>query len=465
VRPFTDGYDEAFAAPDVPRPHYAELIGALEGVDLADLRSAVNHRVRSAGVRFGNGAGARPFVVDPIPRILSSDEWSALAAGLEQRVRALNAFVADAYGERRIVDAGWISEEVIESAEGYEPDLCRVLPAGAPPIGIAGLDIVRDRDGTLSVLEDNVRTPSGFTYAVAARRAVQAELNIAPGHTEDLCEPLIEVLAAVLRGAAPDGGDGEPSVVVLSDGPSGSAWYEHAETARLLDVPVVTPADLERRGDRLHARLEDGRLHAVDVVYRRCDEDRLRDGRGALTPIAEALLGPWLAGHVAVVNAFGAGVADDKLVHGHVDEMIRFYLSEEPLLQAVPTLDLGRRELLDDVLRLLKDFVVKPRMGHGGVGVVICAHAEDETLERLRAELAAGAGQFVAQPTVAISHHPTVVEGRLEPRHVDLRPFIFSTASGVRALPGGLTRVAWDPGALVVNSSQNGGAKDTWVLR
>jgi uncharacterized circularly permuted ATP-grasp superfamily protein len=168
---------------------------------------------------------------------------------------------------------------------------------------------------------------------------------------------------------------------------------------------------------------------------------------------------------VAVVNAFGTGVADDKLVHAHVEDMIRFYLAEEPVLEAVRTLDLGRRERLDDVLAQLRDFVVKPRLGHGGAGVVICAHAEDDALRRLRDELTRSPDQFVAQLTVALSHHPTVVDGgRLEPRHVDLRPFVFSTASGVRVLPGGLTRVAWDAGALVVNSSQNGGAKDTWVL-
>ncbi|MEA2228854.1 MAG: hypothetical protein QOF04_2484, partial [Solirubrobacteraceae bacterium] len=258
----------------------------------------------------------------------------------------------------------------------------------------------------------------------------------------------------------------EPSIVVLSDGPESSAWWEHAEAARRLGVPVVTLRDLERRGAGLEARLPDGRRRPVDVVYRRCDEDRLRDERGRLTPVAEALLQPCLAGTLAVVNAFGTGVGDDKLVHAHVEDMIRFYLGEEPLLEAVPTLDLGGDDRRDDVLASLRDFVVKPRMGHGGVGVVVCAHADEADLARLRRELVADPGGYVAQPTVAISHHPTVVDGgRLEPRHVDLRPFVFSTPTSAAALPGGLTRVAWDAGALVVNSSQNGGAKDTWVLR
>jgi uncharacterized circularly permuted ATP-grasp superfamily protein len=230
-------------------------------------------------------------------------------------------------------------------------------------------------------------------------------------------------------------------------------------------VPVVTLADLERRGDHLEVRLDDGRRRPVEVVYRRCEEDRLRDERGDLTPVAEALLAPWLAGRVGVVNAFGTGVADDKLVHGYVDEMIRFYLGEAPLVQTVPTLDPRHGGVLDAILAHLSGHVVKPRMGQGGKGVVVCAHADDSTLERLRADLARDPGGYVAQPIVALSEHPTVVDpGWLEPRHVDLRPFVFSTADRVGALPGGLTRVAWDAGALVVNSSQSGGAKDTWVL-
>ena len=332
-----------------------------------------------------------------------------------------------------------------------------------PPVGISGLDIVRGPDGVLHVLEDNLRTPSGFTYAVAARNAVRPALNGAVPEPEPIAEPLFALLHSVLAAAAPEGSDA--AAVVLSDGPSGSAWYEHAETARLLGVPVVTLDDLEHSGDRLVMRAEDGRRAPVDVVYRRCDEDRLRDEGGALTPVGEALLEPWLAGRVAVVNGFGTGVGDDKLVHAYVEEMVRFYLGEEPLIEAVPTLEPARHGVLDDVLADLRSFVVKPRMGHGGKGVVICAHAPDEELERLRAELTARPSDYVAQPIVLLSEHPTIVDsGRLEPRHVDLRPFVFSTAAAVRSLPGGLTRVAWDPGALVVNSSRNGGAKDTWVL-
>ena len=460
--PVEPAYDEAFAAPGTPRPHYAELIDALCGMDLARLRDAVNGRVRDAGVTFTTDEGTQAFVIDPVPRILPADEWQALAAGLEQRVRALSAFVADAYGERRIVDAGVMPAEVIDSAEGYEPDLRGALPSGGPPIGVAGLDVIRAPEGRLRVLEDNVRTPSGFTYAVAARDAVCSALGGAVPDPAPVADRLLELLHATLRAAAPEGGD--PSIVVVSDGPGGSAWYEHAEVARCLGVPVVTVADLERHGDHLEVRLHNGRRRPVDVVYRRCNEDRLRDEHGRLTPIAEALLDPWLAGRIGIVNAFGTGVADDKLVHGYVEEMVRFYLGETALLEAVPTLDPRHDSVLELVVEDLRGHVVKPRFGLGGKGVVVCAHADDATLEDLRADLRREPGAYVAQPIVALSQHPTVVDpGRLEPRHVDLRPFVFSTADGVHALPGGLTRVAWDPGALVVNSSQNGGAKDTWV--
>jgi uncharacterized circularly permuted ATP-grasp superfamily protein len=456
-------YDEAFAAPGAPRPHYADLLDALTGMDLAALRAEVNGRVEAQGVTFTTDEGTQAFIIDPVPRILPADEWAAVAAGLEQRVRALNAFVLDAYGDRRIVDAGVMGAEVIDSADGYEPDLRGALPGTAPPVGVAGLDLVRGPEGTMRVLEDNARTPSGYTYSVAARGAVEPALNGAAPAPAPVSERVVELLRGALWAAAPEGSD--PSMVVLSDGPEGAAWYEHQQAARLLGVPVVTLAELERHGNHLEVRLDDGRRRPVDVVYRRCDEDRLRDEHGDLTPLAEVLLDPWLAGRVGIVNAFGTGVADDKLVHGYVEEMVRFYLGEAPLLESVATLDPRYGDVLDLILGDLPGHVVKPRFGHGGKGVVVCAHADDATLERLSADLARDPSAYVAQPVVPLSQHPTVVDpGRLEPRHVDLRPFVFSTADGVRALPGGLTRVAWDAGALVVNSSQNGGAKDTWVL-
>jgi uncharacterized circularly permuted ATP-grasp superfamily protein len=272
-----------------------------------------------------------------------------------------------------------------------------------------------------------------------------------------------ETLATALRAAAPEGAGEEPTVVLLSDGESNSAYYEHVQIARRTGVPLVLAEQLSVRSGRLYACLEQGE-RAVDVVYRRTDEDRLADERGRLTHVAELLLEPVLEGTLACVNAFGTGVADDKLVHAYVEEMVRFYLREEPLLRSVPTYDPAEPEVLEMILDRIDELVIKPRSGHGGYGVVIAPHARPEDVRKAAEEVAAAPERFVAQETVMLSRHPTVADGRLEPRHVDLRPFAIAIGEEVRVLPGGLTRVAFDRGALVVNSSQNGGSKDTWVL-
>jgi carboxylate-amine ligase len=270
------------------------------------------------------------------------------------------------------------------------------------------------------------------------------------------------MLGEVLRDAAPEG-TGEPSVVLLSDGPRNSAWWEHATIARRLGIPMVALEDLERRGERLEARLG-RRRQPVDVVYRRTDEDRLHDAAGRPTAIGEVLLAPIRAGRLACVNAFGSGVADDKLVHAYVEEMIRFYLAEEPLVASVPTYDLGEPKTRRDCLARLDELVVKPRTGHGGHGVVIGIHADREALTHVSRAVEADPERYVAQETVLLSRHPTVCEGELVPRHVDLRPFVLSGRERCAAVPGGLTRVAFTPGSLVVNSAQAGGGKATWVL-
>jgi uncharacterized circularly permuted ATP-grasp superfamily protein len=450
-----EGYDEVHAAPGVPRPHYAALLERLDGADLPGVRARVDASLSAGGVTFG----PEPFAVDPIPRLLAPGEWATLAAGLEQRVRALNAFVADAYGARRIVAEGILPAAVLDGAEGFEPDLAGRLPPGAPPIGVAGLDVVREPGGALLVLEDNLRTPSGLAYAVAARHAVAEALGL----DEPDPEGSFTLLGNALRATVPEDAGTEPCLVVLTDGPGGAAHWEHAEVARRLAAPLVTLDDLEPRGGGLALR-DGGRR--VDVVYRRSDEDRVRDDDGALTPVAALLLEPWTAGRVGVVNAFGTGVADDKLVHAHVEDMVRLYLGEEPLVESVPTIDLGADGALDEVLADLRAHVIKPRLGHGGHGVVVCGHAEEEDLRRVEADLRADPGGYIAQRTVTLSVHPTVVgDGPPEPRHVDLRPFVLAGADWCTTAPVALTRVAWDAGALVVNSSQDGGGKATWVHR
>jgi uncharacterized circularly permuted ATP-grasp superfamily protein len=456
-------WDEAYAAPGVPREPYAELLDVLEHADLRTLCESVAGHLARRGVTFGGETEARPFALCPLPRLLEAAEWDRLAAGLEQRVRALNAFVTDAYGPRRIVAAGLLTDEEIEAAEGYEPDLMGSFPAGPAPVAVAGLDVVRDPEGELLVLEDNLRTPSGYAYAAAAREALEATLPGVPRAPRAFAEEMLPALGAALRAAAPDPEDA--SIVVLTDGPASSAYYEHAQIARRLGVPLVTLASLELRGRELHLRDAGGMGRRVDVVLRRCDEDRLRDDRGALTPAAELLLEPWRTGQVAVLNAFGTGVGDDKVIHAHVEEMIGLYLGEEPLVRSVETFALGRDpHAVAAVLAAPEDFVVKPRGGQGGHGVVVGTQASAEDLAALAGALRADPRGWVAQRIVPLSQMPTVVDGGWAVRHVDLRPFVVSSPTATLAAPGGLTRVAGQPGSLVVNSSQDGGGKDTWVL-
>ena len=404
---------------------FTESAPDLNGSTPAELASAATTAVESVG--FGDG----PFRLDPIPRVIGADDWTSLAAGLTQRVRALDAWCADVYGERRIVRDGVVPARVIDTIDTLEPDLVGVsLPRW---IGIAGLDVVRAPDGRFLVLEDNVRTPSGMAYAIAARTVTESLLGTAQVVSLDGLRGMLE---SVL---------GEGRAVVLTDGVDNSAYWEHRWLADLLDIPLLEPAQLD--------------LEAVDVIYRRTNDSALD------SPIGRLLAEPWRAGRVRLVNAFGTGVADDKLAHAYVEDMVRYYLGEEPALPSVRTFDLGRPEVLDEALDRLDELVIKPRSGYGGIGVVICAHAERADVERIRAEVTESPGDYIAQELVALSEHPTVVDGELVPRHVDLRPFVFLGDDGASVLPGGLTRVALNAGTLVVNSSQNGGVKDTWVLR
>jgi uncharacterized circularly permuted ATP-grasp superfamily protein len=407
----------------------------LDGHDPAALAAAARAAVE--GVTFGS-LGDERFHLDPVPRVIDAAEWEALAAGLAQRVRALDAWCADAYGARRIVADGVVPARVIETTETYEPGLAGVeLPLW---VGIAGLDVVRGADGRFRVLEDNLRTPSGMAYAVAARETTLRLL-------EPVEPPLpLDDLTTLLRGTlAAAAGRDAPRAAVLTDGPDNVAYWEHEHLADMLGVPLIEPPQLD--------------LDAVDVVYRRTNASRLD------SPVGRLLEEPWRAGRVALLNAFGIGVGDDKLAHAYVEDMVRYYLGEEPAVTSVRTYDLGRADVLEEALDRLDELVIKPRTGYGGEGVVICPHAERADVERLRAEVVASPEDYIAQELIPLSCHDTVIDGALEPRHVDLRPFVFLGADGAAGvLPGGLTRVAFDEGALVVNSSQNGGAKDTWVI-
>jgi len=453
--------DEAFDESGRPRPLYADLLGHLDPEGLADLRERTGARLEASGVTFGAGDRVRPFPVDPFPRLIGRDEWSRVSAGLAQRARALTALLADACSDRRIVSEGVLPARVIETAAYHEPG---VQGIEQPAAGfVAGLDLVRGSDGLLRVLEDNCRTPSGLGYALATRRAVDAELGFAPPAGRMDAAGGCRLIADALRAAAPEGGD-EPHVVLLSDGPGNSAWYEHRLLAHEIGIDLVTPSQIERRDGRLHAPVGDSQTRPIDVIYRRTDEDRLHGDDGEPTWLADLLLGPVREGTLAVVNPLGSGLADDKLVHAYVEEMVRFYLGEEPLLSSVRTYDLGDGDQLAEALDRFGDLVIKPRDGYGGIGVVLCRHASADERRRIEAEVRRDPDGFVAQETITLSTHPTVIEGRLEPRHVDLRPFVVGGGRESAVAPGALTRVAFEAGELVVNSSRNGGGKDTWVM-
>jgi uncharacterized circularly permuted ATP-grasp superfamily protein len=412
---------------------YSESAPDLDGRNPAELAAAA--RAAMEAVTFGP-EGDDTFHLDPVPRVIRAADWAELEAGLAQRVRALDAWCADVYGERRIVRDGVVPARVIDTADALEPSLQGLeLPLW---VGIAGLDVVRAPDGRFLVLEDNLRTPSGMAYAVAVRAATERLLEPTrpPAALDGLREMLQQTFAAV-------SGTPDPRAVVLTDGPANSAYWEHARIADLLGIPLAEDLDLE----------------TVDVVYRRTDASRLDSSVGRL------LERPWRDGRLGLVNAFGVGVGDDKLAHAYVEDIVRYYLGEEPRLGSVRTFDLGHADSLEEALDRIDELVVKPRAGYGGDGVVICPHAEPEDVCRIRAAIQDNPEDYVAQELVELSLHPTAVDGAFAPRHVDLRPFVFLGPGGTASvLPGGLTRVALDDGTLVVNSSQNGGVKDTWIV-
>lgn len=450
-------FDEAFAATGSPRRPYAEVVDALARQDLVGLRERVRSQVRERGLSFGPEA---EIPVDPVPRLLEAAEWEALEAGILQRARALNAFVLDAYGGQRIFDAGVVPRRLLETSEGYEPAVHDLLDPAVPPATVAGLDLVRGADGEFRVLEDNLRMPSGACYAIAVREVVEPALGASLRPREQ--GPYAEQLRRALRAAAPPGRQ-EPVLAVVSDGPENGAWYEHERFAREMELPIVTPDQLEVSRGRLFAQRSRGR-EQIDVIYRRQDADTLCAPGGGLTALGELLLPALRSGRLRCANAFGTGLADDKLAHAYVEKMIGFYLGEEPRLRSVPSYDLSDPEQRETAMERLDELVIKPRDGFGGHGVTIMPRASEAERQRAVGLLRRRPDRFIAQETVALSSHPTVVGGGLQPRHVDLRPFAISSGDGQAAMTGGLTRFARGAGEMIVNSSQGGGVKDTWVL-
>jgi uncharacterized circularly permuted ATP-grasp superfamily protein len=425
---------------------------------------------RRIGITFnvyGDSEGTERLIpFDMFPRILSMKEWTRLAAGLDQRVRALNAFVADAYGERRIVTEGVVPEDLILQNPAFQPEMTLIEPPGGVYIHIAGIDIVRTDPDEFYVLEDNARTPSGVSYMLENREAmlrlfpdVFQQVRIAP------IENYSSELLSCLRSVAPRTASKEPTVVLLTPGQFNSAYYEHSFLADKMGIELVEGRDLFVRGNVVYMRTTEG-PQRVDVIYRRIDDeflDPLAFNPASMLGVP-GLFAAYKAGNVTLANAVGTGVCDDKAIYSYLPDIVRFYFDEEPILKNVPTWRCREPASLSHVLANLKDLVVKEVNGSGGYGMLVGPHATKAQIAQFADKLRAKPDGFIAQPTLALSTVPCFVESGLAPRHVDLRPYVLQGADGIRCVPGGLTRVALKEGSLVVNSSQGGGTKDTWVV-
>ena len=463
------GGDEMFAADGTVRPTYQALHDALDGLGLEEFRARSESLALSyldQGITFDYAGEERPFPIDAIPRVIAAEEWSRVSAGVAQRVRALEHLLEDVYQDRRAVADGVIPAELIASSADVVEAMRGYSPPGGVRIHISGIDLVRDGAGDFRVLEDNVRTPSGVSYVLSNRRAM------AQGFPELFAaRPVRRVgeypgrLLAALQAAAPDTAGEEATVVVLTPGRYNSAYFEHSLLARTMGVDLVEASDLVERGERIYMRTTAG-LRRVDVIYKRTDDSFLDpevfrpDSMLGVPGLVRAIL----AGNVVVANAIGNGIGDDKLTYTYVPDLIRYYLSEEPILPNVDTWRLEEPDSLAEVLDRLDELVVKPVDGSGGKGIVIGPAASREELDQLRERLQADPRGWIAQPVVQLSTIPTLVEEGPEPRHVDLRPFALNSGDGIWVLPGGLTRVALPRGEMIVNSSRGGGSKDTWVL-
>jgi uncharacterized circularly permuted ATP-grasp superfamily protein len=460
-------YDEMFAGAD-PREPYTRLAGVMGTLSPAELAARVESLQSGyldQGVTFDIGGEERAFPIDILPRVIEQEQWAAIDHGVQQRVRALELFLADIYGAGEAFTDGVIPRRVVTTSSHYCREGFGVEAPNGVRVHVSGIDLVRDREGQFRVLEDNVRIPSGVSYVMTNRRAISTALPEAfAEHRVRPVNAYPQRLLAALRAAAPAGVD-DPTVVVLTPGAFNGAYFEHALLARTMGVELVEGRDLECRRGRVMMRTTNG-LEPVHVIYRRVDDE-------FLDPVhfrADSLLGcPGLvnaarAGNVTIANAIGNGVADDKLVYTYLPELIRYYLTEEPLLANVDTWRLGEPKHREEVMDRLDELVLKPVDGSGGKGIVIGPAASAGELDELRRQVLLDPRSWIAQPVVQLSTVPTYVDGAIAPRHVDLRPFAVNDGQKIWVLPGGLTRVALAEGELIVNSSRGGGSKDTWVL-
>ena len=464
-------FDEMFEAVGRPRSHYHALLEELASVTPEELQRRqldADRAFLTQGITFtvyGDEQGTeRIFPFDLLPRILTAGEWSTLERGLAQRLTAINLFLKDIYNEGRILAEGVVPRELVFSCRHYRREMRGVKVHRDAYVSVAGTDLVRLEDGRFVVLEDNLRVPSGVSYMLANREVTKrvfpglfSRYNVRP--IAHYGQGLLATLRAIAPPTCPD-----PTIVVLTPGVGNSAYFEHAFLAREMGLPLVEGRDLLVHDTIVYMRTTSG-LRRVDVIYRRVDDD-------FLDPLAfradshlgvAGLLNAFRSGHVAIANAIGTGVADDKAIYAYVPAMIRFYLSEEPVLENVETYLLSNPADRSHVLEHLDTMVVKAVGESGGYGMLVGPHSTRAEREDFRSRIVADPRNFIAQPTLALSRAACFLQEGIEPRHVDLRPYVLY---GERAMvvPGGLTRVALRKGSLVVNSSQGGGSKDTWVL-
>jgi len=469
--PIAGTFDECFDEHGQVRPGAAPVIERLEALGRREFR--VRQRLADStflksGITFSvysDDRGAeRIFPFDLIPRIIPAAEWRSVRAGLEQRIRALNAFLTDVYGGQRILEEKVIPRDLVLGAKGYLPQVEGLVPPGDVYVHIAGIDLIRGPDGTFVVLEDNVRTPSGVSYVLENRMVMKKVFPrvFADAHVVGVEEYPIRLRRALDSvGPAPDDEDG---TVVLTPGPFNSAYFEHSFLARRMGVPLVEGRDLFVDDDRVYAKTTLG-PRRIDVIYRRVDDAFLDPEafRADSQLGVPGLMRAYAKGNVALANAVGNGVADDKGIYPFVPEMIRFYLSEEPILGQVPTYICDRDDDLAYVLEHLDELVVKAVNEAGGYGMLIGPQASRRELAEFRDRVRDNPRNYIAQPRIELSTCPTWTSKGVAPRRVDLRPYVV-TGHDTWVLPGGLTRVALVEGSYVVNSSQGGGSKDTWVL-
>lgn len=465
-------YDEARLPDGTPRPSSAAILERIDTLgegELEQRQRTADATMLNMGITFNvygqDGQQEQIFPFDLVPRVIDAEEWSTVERGLAQRIRALNLFLDDVYNEQKCLNDGIVPREMIETAKTLRPQCLGQRPPKGVWCHVTGTDLVRDRDGTIYVLEDNLRVPSGVSYVLENREVMKrtfpqlmSGLPIVP--VEDYPEQLLETLQYVSPRPV-----SEASIVVLTPGMFNSAYFEHSYLAQQMGVELVEGSDLVVADDVLYARTTRGRQR-VDVIYRRIDDDFLdpeafREDSMLGVP---GLMRAYRAGNVTLCNAPGTGIADDKAIYQYVPDIIRYYLGEDAILPNVPTYLCHDEKQRSHVLENIGNMVVKPTNESGGYGIVIGPHSSKAELEECANRIRSKPREYIAQPMLGLSTVPTLIDGELCPRHVDLRPFILCRGENVFVLPGGLTRVALREGSTIVNSSQGGGSKDTWVV-